>query len=356
MNFKKIITPLLLSLLIGFLVVQKMNEKAEKQNGKAGGGGKPGMKGPVAVNAIKIKTTVVPQNIQSGGTLLADEQTELRFETNGKITSIHFEEGKAVRKGELLVKMEDATLRAQEEKIKTQVKLFEDLEKRQKELLGKEGISMIDYLRTQSDLDAARADLQLVREQIKKTSLLAPFDGTIGLKWVSVGAVVGPETRIAAIQNIQKIKVEFNLPEKYAGRISRGSDIEFVGAGSNKTYHAKVYAIEPTIDPATRNMVIRAIAQNDGQLFPGAFVNVKVALQTIPDAIMVPTASIIPVLKGQKVYTAKGDSVVEKMVKIGLRTGDALQITEGLAPGDTLITSALMQLKKGAKIKVVQIK
>jgi membrane fusion protein (multidrug efflux system) len=355
MNSKKIITPLLLTLLIGFLVVQKINDKAEKQNGKAQGGGKPGMKGPVPVKAIKIKTSAVPQNIQSGGTLLADEQTELRFETSGKIVAIYFEEGKAVRKGDLLVKMDDATLKAQEEKIMAQVKLFEDLEKRQKELLGKEGISMIDYLRTQNDLDAARADLKLNREQIKKTALTAPFDGTIGLKWVSVGAVVGPETRIAAIQNIQRIKVEFNLPEKYAGRIDKGSEIEFVSAGSSKSYKAKVYAIEPNIDTKTRNMVIRALTQNDGKLFPGAFVNVKVALQTIPDAIMIPTATIIPVLKGQKVYTVQGDSVVEKMVSIGLRTEGYLQITEGLKPGDTLITSALMQLKKGAKIKVVQI-
>ncbi len=356
MNLKKIILPLSITLVVGFLVFQKINNKAEQAGGKGNPGGKPGMKGPMPVKALLIKTKVVPQNIQTGGTLLAEEQTELRFEVSGKITSIHFEEGKAVKKGQLLVKMDDATLKAQEEKIKTQVKLFEDLEKRQKELLGKEGISQIDYLRTQSELDAARADLKLLKEQIRKTELTAPFDGTIGLKWVSVGAVVGPETRIAAIQNIQRLKVEFSLPEKFAGRIKPGSKIDFVSAGSSKSYQAEVYALEPNVDANTRNIVIRAITKNDGQLYPGSFVSVKLALQTIDDAIMIPTASIIPVLKGQKVYVAVGDSVVEKMVKIGLRTENELQITEGLQKGDTLITSALMQLKKGAKIKVVQIK
>jgi membrane fusion protein (multidrug efflux system) len=356
MKYKKLIWPISIALVLGFLIVNKINQKAEKESGNMGAAGKSGKKGPLPVKALLVKTQILPQTLQAGGTLLAKEQTDLRFEIGGKISSIHFEEGKAVKKGQLLVKLDDATLKAQEEKIKTQVKLLEDLEKRQKELLGKEGISQIEYLRSQNELDAALADLKVIREQIKKTELTAPFDGTIGLKWVSVGAVVNPETRIAAIQDIDQIKVEFNLPEKYAGRIANGSKIEFTASGSNDVFEASVYALEPFVDANTRNMVIRAITKNNGKLFPGAFVNVKVALNTIENAILIPTPAIIPVLKGQKVYLAKGDSVVERMVTVGLRTDSELQITEGLEKGDTVITSALMQLKKGAKIKVVQLK
>lgn len=353
MKLKKIIWPLVLTLIAGFLVIQKINEKAEKQNVK---GGKPGAKGPIPVKTLMVKTQVIPQVLQAGGTLMAEEQTDLKFEISGKISSIHFEEGKPVKKGQLLVKIDDSTLRAQQEKIMAQVKLLEDLEKRQKELLGKEGISEIDYLKTQSELDGARADLKLIREQIRKTELNAPFDGVIGLKNVSPGAVVGPETKIASLQQLQKIKVEFNLPEKYAGRIKPGNSIEFVCQGKPEVYQASVYAIEPVIDLNTRNVVIRAITKGNENLYPGSFVNVKIPLSSIENAIMIPTGSIIPVLKGQKVYLAKGDSVVERMVKTGLRTEKELEITEGLEKGDTLIVSALMQLKKGAKIKVLQVK
>jgi len=169
MNYKKLIWPLSIALVLGFLIVNKINQKAEKESGNMGAAGKSGKKGPLPVKALLVKTQILPQTLQAGGTLLAKEQTDLRFEIGGKISSIHFEEGKAVKKGQLLVKLDDATLKAQEEKIKTQVKLLEDLEKRQKELLGKEGISQIEYLRSQNELDAALADLKVIREQIKKT-------------------------------------------------------------------------------------------------------------------------------------------------------------------------------------------
>jgi membrane fusion protein (multidrug efflux system) len=313
---------------------------------------KPGMQGPIPVQGLLIRTTTLNNLVKTTGTLLADEQVELQTEISGKVTGLFFEEGTRVNKGTVLLKIHDAEWQALLRKAESRLKLAAEMERRQKEMLKKEGISQAEYDQALNELNAARADVAQAQEQIRKTALIAPFDGVVGLKYISEGAYVTPGVRIAGFHKVDRIKIDLAIPERYAAQVQRGQTIHFKTEGSDKLKEAKIYAIEPRIDEQTRNLQLRAICVNDGSLYPGAFVQVEVPLKETSDAVMVPTEAIIPVLKGQKVYVVRGDSVQEVKIKTGTRNDRQIQVTEGLKGGDTLITSALMQLKQGSKITV----
>ena len=196
----------------------------------------------------------------------------------------------------------------------------------------------------------------LLKVQIRKTEIVAPFDGIIGLKYISEGAFVTPNSKIASLQNVSSIKIEFAIPEQYISRVHNGTRIRFTTPGTDNAYEATVYAIEPKIDPLTRNISLRAKCANDTKLFPGSFASVDVILDDIKNTLMVPTEAIVPVLKGQKIYVIKTDSVIEQKVETGIRTSNLIQIKNGLSDGDTIAITALMQLKKGSKVKLINIK
>lgn len=318
--------------------------------------GPGGPQGPIPVEGLRVQARTIGNNIRASGTLLANEEVELQCETNGKVVSIYFEEGKPVRKGQLLLKINDAELLAQLRKTESRVHLVEDMERRQKELLKKEGISQSEYDMALNDLNAARAELSQLKEQIRKTEIVAPFNGVVGLKYISEGAFVTPSSRIASLQNVDRIKVEFAVPEQYATRVHQGSLIKFKLENAEKTYTASVYAIEPRIDAQTRNVTLRAVCANEAGLFPGSFASVEVVLDEMKNVLMIPTDVVIPVLKGQKVYVIRGDSVVENKIETGMRLSDLIQVKSGLQAGDTIVTTGLMQLKKGSKIKLKAVK
>lgn len=344
---------LLIIVVLLALIVPKFFGKKE---GAAAGNGKPGMQGPLPVQGMLIKASALNNAVKTSGTLLADEQVELQAETNGKIVGLYFEEGARVSKGKLLLKINDAEWQAMLRKAESRLRLAEEMERRQKEMLKKEGISQTEYDQALNELNTAKADVAQAKEQIRKTEVIAPFDGVIGLKYISEGAYVTPNARIAGFHKIDRIKIEFSVPERYAAQVQSGQTIFFKTEGSETLREAKIYAVEPRIDELTRNLQLRAVCANNGTLYPGAFVQVQVPLKEVSDAVMIPTEAVIPILKGQKVFLAKGDSVQEVKIKTGIRNDQFIQVTEGLKSGDTLITSALMQLKQGAKITLRSLK
>ncbi len=307
----------------------------------------------LSVKAHIVKAEELANNIITSGTVLANEEVELKSEVDGKITNIYFKEGTSVKKGDLLVKINDAELRAQLEKAKYNLKLLEDREYRQRVLLQKEAISQEDYDVSLNELNVVKSDTELVKAQIDKTEIRAPFDGVIGLKNVSEGAFVNTQTVIATLQDINPIKIDFSIPEKYSGSVKVGDEIKFKIVGKEDTYTGKVYAIEPKIDPQTRTLKLRALYSNASRnIFPGSFANVELVLHEIQGALMVPTYSIIPELKGQKIFLCKNGKAFSQSVEIGIRTDTRVQITNGLAPNDTLIISGILQLKDDSPVTI----
>ena len=346
MKKKDIIYIILGVVILGLLVWPKLKPNTNTQAPSAS---KKNM--PTKVKTLLVEPQASERRIETTGNIMADEEVVLYPETQGRIVKINFAEGAQVKKGELLLKINDSDLQAQLKKATATKKLKEDTEKRNKTLLEKGAISNELYDIVSTELSSINADIDLLKEQIRKTEIRAPFNGVIGLRNISEGSYVTPTTRIAALQNINQIKVEFSVPEKYANTIQKGSIVLFTTEGK-KQLQAKIYAIEPKIDDVTRNVIMRAICANPKQeILPGSFAKVSIVASTNTNAYLIPTQAIVPILKGQKVYVAQGDSVIERKVKTGVRKDDIIEVTEGLKAGDEVVVEGVMYLRNGAKIR-----
>ena len=321
------------------------------------GGSSPGSK-PAAARAMNVNGMVVSgselqESILASGTVLANESVELHPEISGKVISILFREGSSVKKGDLLVKLNDADYRSQLSKLESSRKLLIEKADRQKQLFELNGISRQEYDESLNQLAAVEADLQFVRAQIEKTEIRAPFDGHVGLKYVSEGSFVSQDVRIASIQQMNPLKVDFSLPEKYSSYVRAGQKITFSIEGDTTMHSGEVYAVEPRVDPATRSIRIRALATNPGnRILPGVFAKVNFGLNHTGEAVLIPTQAIIPILKGKKVLVAENGMAISRVITTGIRQEKNVEIITGLQQGDTLITSGIMQLRDSMPVTV----
>jgi membrane fusion protein (multidrug efflux system) len=305
------------------------------------------------LNAIGyiIRPTPMSELVNSTGTLKPDEEVDLAFETSGKIVGINFTEGTHVKKGDLLAKINDRPLQAQLEKLEAQLKLAKAKEFRQRSLLDKDAISQESYDQIVTDVQSINADIDLIKARIAETELRAPFDGIIGLRYVSEGSFTNTNTKIAKLIKTRPIKIEFSIPEKYAQEIKPGYPVTFVIDGSDKVFNASVYAVDPKIDIETRTIVLRALYPNSGEeLKTGRYAGITLQMSKINDAISVPSESVIPEMNGEKVFIYNKGKAHSVKIKTGLRTEADVQVTEGLKFGDTLIISGIMQLRENIPV------
>lgn len=313
-------------------------------------------RGPTPVTATVVNPTGLENKITITGSILPNEALELKSEIAGNITGIHFKEGQDLKKGQLLVSLNDDELQARLEKLKYSKKLNKETEFRQRKLLEKEAISREEYDISLTRLNTSEADIRLLQVQLAKTTIKAPFDGVVGLRQVSKGAYVTSSTVIANYYSLDPIKIEFSIPGKYAGEVKTGDKINFSVDAFADSFQGTVYAIEPQIDPETRTLKIRAYSVNKmRKLLPGQFARIELIMETIPDAMLVPTQAVVPELNGHKVYLSRGGKVASKKVKIGIRTAERVQIVEGIAPQDTVITSGILQMRPGASVSITSI-
>ena len=289
--------------------------------------------------------------IKASGSLLADEEVDLSFETSGKITAIYFTEGTHIQKGQLLAKLNDDELEAELGKLKNQQKVASEKAERQKVLLEKEAVSQESYDQLNTDLQGVESEIEILLARIAETEIHAPFDGIIGLRFVSEGAFVTSSTLIARLVKIQPLKIDFSIPERYAGMVKPGTSLSFRLEDAMNTYHAKVYAIEPGIDTRTRTIALRAVFENrHEELQPGRFVSIELVIREKDDALQVPTECIIPELGGEKVFLVRNGKAWSSQVRTGLRTEGTIEILEGISPGDTVVVSGIMQLRNDMQV------
>lgn len=293
------------------------------------------------------------ENLTLSGSLEANEEIELRSEISGVVESINFKEGTKVAKGQVLFRVNDIELRAQLSKVKTAQQLASENQRRAKLLLEKQAISQEEYEVSNADFESARAESDLIAAQLSKTTVQAPFSGTIGLRSISQGTYVTPNTLIANLVNIQQLKLTFAIPERYASQMKVGTIVTFTTSNSRDMHTAKIYAIEPQVDKATRTLRMRAIAQNeDGKLYPGTFANVSLPLETAEDALLVPTEALIPIQNGKMIFITREGEAREVVVETGARTDSVVRVLSGLKAGDTILTSGVMSLRNGSPVDV----
>ena len=311
--------------------------------------------GPAAVpvTVAEVKRERLTETLSTSGSLRANEWVEVTSEISGKVVDIRFDEGSRAGAGDLLVKIDDSELRAQLERARFRVSLAAQREAQQKRLLEEGILSQEEYERQLSEKNVFEAELQLIEAQLKKTEIRAPFAGTLGLRNVSLGAYLSPQTRITTLQDIQPIKLDFSLPEKYASLVRVGQEVTFRLKGDETPRQARIFAIEPTVDLETRSLLLRAESPNpDASLFPGAFADVEIAVRSADDALAVPSIAIVPELGGKKVFVVEGGIAQPRPVETGIRTSELVEVTSGLAAGEKVITSGLLQIKPGARVEV----
>lgn len=355
---KKRIFSIVIVLAIIVLVALPKLKLWNKENDKVpmGAGEKP-KQGPsmLPVEAMIVTASKLDNVVVITGSVQANESLELKTETAGKITKIYFDEGKAVKKGDLLVQVNDEEIKAQLTKQRFNKKLNQDIEFRQRKLLEKDAISQEEYDNALNKLNTTQADISVLEAQLDKTKIKAPFDGIIGLRYVSEGALVATSTPIANLYNISPAKIEFAIPGRYSMQVKAKQKIKFTVESDTSVFVGEVYAVEPQIDANTRTIKIRAIAENTkGLLLPGQFVRVELILGSTPNAILIPTEAVIPELNGHKVYILKNGKAMEVVVQTGIRNNLTLEIVSGLHPHDTLITTGILQLRPGLNIEITK--
>lgn len=348
---KRIITIVVVIVIIGLLALPKLFGDKKGQSGA----GPKGPAGPVPVQVHIAETATLENKMVIGGSLRSNEEIDLMAEVSGKITGIHFKEGEVVKKGQLLVKINDDELRATLRRLEAGRKLASDNATRLKSLLAKGGISQQEYETAATEVSSLDEEMNRVEAQIGKTSIIAPFSGRVGLRSVSEGSFVAPNTKIASLVNDDPVKLDFSVPEKFASAIEPGQRVKVFMHGLDSPFVATVYAKEPRIDEATRSLSVRAEAPNtDGKLLPGSFARVEMAFKPTPGSVTVPAEAIVPVLKGQKVYVVKNGSAVEQMVETGIRNESLVEITSGVSAGDSVVVSGILGLKPGSKVMPVK--
>jgi membrane fusion protein (multidrug efflux system) len=313
-----------------------------------------GRGGVLTVSGLVLKARPFTEIITASGTLRAAEAIELQTEVNGKIVSLNFQEGQRVVEGQILVKIDDSTQQASLRRSQARRALATLREQRLARLVEEGGVSQLEFDEAQGELAVIDAEIEVLRADIAKTEIRAPFDGVAGLRFVSVGAYVNPTVRIATLQRLSSMKVDFSVPERYAPFVNPGTPVGFTVAGSSNRYVGEVVAVEPRVEIATRSILLRAVCSNpDLKLIPGLFARMELPISQSEAALLVPAISVLVGLEERFVFVARDGKAERVQVRTGARTANEVQIVEGLAPGDVVLTSGVQQLRNGLPVQVV---
>lgn len=305
------------------------------------------------VDGFIVRPSSLEQVINTTGNLIAYESVDISPERAGMLESLHFDESTYVKEGTLLAQIDDEELQAQMHRLKVNQELAEKEVARGRELLAIQGISQEELDRLVNRVDELQAEQKLVQIQIDKSKVYAPFSGVLGLRQISKGAYVTSNTVLVQLRQMNPIKLEFDVPERYLPKVKEGQDLEFTTEGSAEVNTARVYAIGTEISPSTRTFKVRAVAQNPSRkLKPGQFARINLVTGINPEAKLVPTDAVIPVLEGKQVFIARKGRAIATPVISDDRQAAEVQIIDGVAIGDTVIVSGLLGLTDGMPVRV----
>lgn len=345
---------LIVAIIIGALILGKIfffpSPQSQKKDQPSG------PPPPTAVVGYVVKYATLENQVYATGSLIANESVQIMSEVAGRLVQLNLSEGQLVQKGQLIGKINDAELKAQVKKQKVQLTIAQNKVERAQKLLDINGLSVEEYEDALNSLNVLKAEIDYLQTLIDKTEIRAPFSGRLGFKHVSEGAYVTPSTILSTLQQVNPIKLEFSIPEKYASKVKVGNSVTFTVDGYDQNFVAKLYALEPNVDMNSRSLVLRAKADNSSQVLrPGAFARIQLNLGDDSQAVLIPTQAVIPVLKGQQVYIVQNGEAVAKPVVLGFRGDKKVQVVEGLSVGDTVITTGVMSMKPGSKVKIKSI-
>ncbi len=303
-----------------------------------------------------ITPQLLSQTIEVPGSLAAFEEVELHPEVSGRVTGVYFKEGSNVSQGSLLLKIYDGDLQAQLQKLQVQLKTAEQTAERYGALLKLNGVSQQEYDLNVLAVNNIKADINIVRTNIGRTSLRAPFSGKIGITNITTGAYVSPQTLIASLRKVSQLKLDFTVPEVYGAEMKYGALVKFTVEGSDRIYPALITATENIIAEDNRSLrVIAKVVQPDAQLIAGAFAKVQVSLGENNAALMIPTQAVIPEARNKKVIVLRNGNASFEVVTVGVRDSSMVEIKTGLKAGDTILVTGLLTTRPGSKVQIGKI-
>jgi len=306
----------------------------------------------IPVNMMKVSETPVSNTVNAVGALIAEDSVVLRPEIDGRIDKLLFKEGQPVKQGTVLVVLDSADQRARLAAAQADLKLAESRYQRSEELVAQNFISREALDVTRANLDILRARLLQEQVALDKTVLRAPFAALVGLRQVSPGAYVKKGDDIVRLDALGNLKLEVPVPETYLPLVRIGLPVTLtVDALPGQTFSGKVHAIDPVVDPVSRNVRVRArIANPKGQLKPGMFARATADLGGRTRAILLPEQVIVPRPDGSYVFLAVGGKAELRKVTLGKREPGRVEIVSGVQPGDTVILDGQIKLRPGVPV------
>jgi membrane fusion protein (multidrug efflux system) len=310
----------------------------------------------VVVDVMIASPQNVVNSIEANGTVVASEYVELRPEIGGRITYLNIPEGGYIQKGTVIAKVNDADYVANLNKSKAQLELAIKTEERLRKLLSIGGLNQAEYDAAVNQISSLKADMAFTQAQIDKTVLRAPFSGVVGLRQVSIGAFVNTNTVLATLQQLDKIRIDFTIPEEYSSLIIKGHAVDVqTDANTGATSKAVIIATEPQVIQNTRNLKVRSVLQS-GKLNPGAYVKVKLSANRDKKAILIPTNAIIPDDKNKQVVLVKNGKAVFVNIETGDRQANNAEVTKGINPGDSIVVTGVLFARPKSVLKVRSVK
>lgn len=347
---------------LSLIIACKDSKKTDSppSGGQQGGGGRQGGGGqgnmPIQAEGFVVKARQMSEDIEVPGSLLPYEETEIRPEISGRVVSLNVKEGQYVGKGVMLAKLYDGDLQAELKKLQVQYQIAQKTVERYGELLKIQGISQQEYDLAQLQVNNLRADMDIVRVNIGKTQVHAPYSGRLGLRNISVGAYVSPTTIITTLRKVDQLKLEFSVPEKYSNAMKTGSQVKFSLEGLTDKFTANVIATEAAIEANTRTLKVKAVvAGRNPALVPGAFAKVGLQMGKDLQSLVIPTQAVIPQARNKRVIVYNGGTAKFQVVTTGIRDSAYIQITEGLSAGDTVVTTGLLAIRPDSKIRLTKV-
>lgn len=337
---------------------------AAAPQGKAPGAGKGAAPQPVSVEVARVRSMAIHDEAQAVGSLRSRRSVVLRPEVSGRVTQLHFSDGARVRKGQVLVQLDDQLPRAQVQQAQAELSIARANHQRNRDLVAQGFVSQRSLDESAASLEVAQAKLALAEATAARLRLVAPFDGMAGLRNVHVGDYLKDGADIVNIEDIDSVFVDFRLPERYQGQIRVGQVAQVeLDALPGERYPAQVRAIDPQIDANGRSVSVRASIDNPRlQLRPGMFARVTLRFDTRAHALVVPEEAIVPqgsspyvltVVPGQK----DGSLIAQRVpVLLGLRTQGLVEVQDGLALDDRVVTAGQQRVQRdGAPVRVVDL-
>lgn len=348
---KRILVPLIISLLliiggVGLMFGPTLLASEQKQNST------PPARPPMPVETAEVRVADSDRLLAAVGSLKSEESVIVTAEIAGRIEKIGFSEGGQSQKGNLLIQLDSAVLRAEFDRTIASRNLSKANYDRAEELLKDRAISAQErdeaYARWQLD----EAGVRLAEAQLSKTRILSPFNGTLGLRLVSLGDYVQPGQPLVNLEAIEQLKVEFKIPEKYFSEVRVGQQLELrADAYPERYFSGEVYAIDPQVEEQSRSLVVRGLLDNHKhELLPGQFVKVQLSVSTRAGALFIPEQALIPQPKTQLVFKVVDGKAEMIPVKTGTRQKGWVEIINGLVPGDVVVTGGHQKIGPGSPV------